>query len=164
MYRGRLSRDPQRLENIVNVVMCITAIQVARSPLRLHVEMLSADDEDMLIGLERDRVAAERKRLVRHREHRDGLPLGNAALDLKLEGGRVVGPGAEPDPDALGIDTGRLAADFRKGDRALAWFWGLWWPVLIRYVSLPRNQLTVRWEWSRNETKAYRANLVHRLL
>jgi len=158
IYRGQVSRHPQLLQNAVDVIMCTVIMQIARSPLRVHHDLLGNEGLALARKKAAENAAAERKA---PRDYHNALPLGNHRVDLQGVDGKMVGPGAEPDPIALGVDTGNRASDFAKGERVLCWWWGLWWYCRVRFVSTFANELTVRWEWSSNETKHFRPDLVH---
>lgn len=121
-YRGRVSKDSERLTNLINVVMCTVALQVSARPLRFHRALL--DDGAMDQARDAGAEMAHEERAAARDLH-DGLPLANPAIDIRIVGASVAGPGPEPDPDS--VDTGYRARDFAIGQRVLVWWWGLWY-------------------------------------
>ena len=159
VFRGHISRDSRRLENIINIVFGILAIQIGFNPLRVHTDILDPGAVRVARADGRARRIEDRKAA---RLQHDGLPLGNPALDIDIVDGRPVGPG--PEPDAKSVNTRCDSRDFHVGQRVLVWWWGLWWFATIRYVSSEsRNYVNLRWEWSAGISLHYKPRLVRPL-
>ena len=80
--------------------------------------------------------------------------------DRRLEDGRWVGEGEEPD-DAE-IDTQRTTDDFVDGEHVLCWWWGYWWHATVQHVARTRGTLTLRFHTSHVRVPGYKPRVVEK--
>jgi hypothetical protein len=111
--------------------------------------LLEPDEEDI--------VNEHRAEAKRHRAPR--LPMGDPNRHIIIgEDGSVRGRGREPDNRE--VDSGMSASDFQRGQDVICWWWRRWWRAKVRYVSVDRDLLTIRFAWNGGEVQGYLPRLV----
>ena len=53
----------------------------------------------------------------------------------------------EEEPSDSDVDTGVRVAQLSVGQRVWIWWWGLWWPGKVAYVSTRVERVAVTFDW-----------------
>lgn len=161
-YKGKAWTDQgySRILEITDCIMSIIALKAHHSPLK------RVEPATNLIN-EKDLEATRRALLAAPRAHYDGLPLGDVNRDVVFsEGkdGKLTATGRGPEPPDEPIDTGLQHTDFKKGDRVLAYWWGLWWFATVHYVRKTDKSLKLKFDFEKHVVDHYKPRVVRHLL
>lgn len=148
-YRGKIWADGgERLKAVLGLIGAIVALQIKKRPLKNLARTILTVQQQQDAKTHVEVKRPERKSMY-------GLPLGDSRdiFARRLPDGSITWIGSNPEPDCKGIDLGFRAADFVRGQHILCWWWGVWWPGTVLYVSSQSETLNIRWDRDGSETK-----------
>lgn len=157
VFRGKVWKDSTGLQDCLTIITRVVQLQTLLSPLRKHFELVDEEDNEAI-----DEKAAQ---LRAAQEVIHGMRIGRP-IDIRAVGGDIRGPIANADdtePSDEDIDTGHEFKDFAKGDRVIAFWWGLFWRGKVHALSRRNETLTIRFEWSNKTISGYKPRCVHKL-